>query len=60
MHSSTMELLIVLLVSTALSSFVLFIGLVYLLTHKRGRAQVKKDIKRIKSQVVRDMPEAEW
>lgn len=55
-----MNALITLLISTTLLFATLFILLVVAMTAKSRRAKVKSDIKRIKSQISRDIPEAEW
>ncbi len=55
-----MNAVIPLLISTAVLFFVLFIVLVFALNTKTHRARVKSDMRRIKSQVNRDIPEAEW
>ena len=55
-----MNVIIPLLLSTAVLFFILFVVLVIGMSVKSRRARVKNDIRRIKSQVNRDMPEAEW
>ena len=55
-----MNAIIPLLLSTSILFFVLFILLVFGMSTKSHRARVKNDMKRIKSQISRDIPEAEW
>jgi|GEM_PF-2279781 len=55
-----MNALITLLISTTLLFATLFILLVFALNTKTNRSRVRNDMRRIKSQISRDIPEAEW
>jgi preprotein translocase subunit SecG len=55
-----MNMIIALLTSSTILLCIMFIVLVFALNTKTSRARVRKDMKRIKSQITNEMPEAEW